>query len=133
MAAVWMAVPDDCVELLVVVQLKLISTSGMYLAAWRDMTIRSTAPMAKFGAMKAGVSFASAALAISAFCSSERPVVPTTGEVLCASAVMTLPKTTSGRVKSTMTSGCARAVPRGLSRRMPFAGRPTSEPCPHRP
>ena len=95
------------------------------------MTIMSTAPMAKFGAMNAGVSFASASLRISSFCASVRPVVPTTGETFAASAVLTFSNTTSGRVKSTMTSGCkrARAAARSVSTVTPACGKPTSSPA----
>ena len=57
----------------------------------RLISIIRTAPMAKFGAINAGVPFSSAAALIAVFCSSVSPVVPTTGETLCASAVRTFP------------------------------------------
>ena len=128
-AAVCTAVPDGASSFRSWCN-SMISTSGIYLAACLDKTIKSTAPMAKFGAINAGVPSFSAAARISSFCPSESPVVPTTGDTLLRSAVITLSKTTSGRVKSIMTSGFkrCRASVRLDSTKIPFSGRPTSFP-----
>ena len=87
-SAVRTAVPEGASSLLSWCS-SMISTSGMYFAAMRLISIISTAPMAKFGAINAGVSFFSAAALISRCCSSEMPVVPTTGDTLCVSASST--------------------------------------------
>ena len=68
------------------------------------------APIAKLGAIKAAVLFCSAKFLISALCSSDKHVVPITGETLCFKAIQALLKTTLGFVKSTNTSGFAETI-----------------------
>ena len=73
-------------------------------AAWAANRIISTAPIAKFGAMKTGTprSFAAASIRSSSFAG--RPVVPTTAGTPASTAASTLPATASGSVKSTIAS-----------------------------
>ena len=66
--------------------------------------IISTAPRAKFGAMKHGVAVSRESVSSCASPSSVSPVVPITQATPAVSASVALPSTAAGAVKSTATS-----------------------------
>ena len=102
----------------------------MYFATCLDNNIISTAPIAKFGAMKTGVSNFSEVRRIFSLASSLSPVVPITGDTLCSSAIIALLNTTLGCVKSTITSGLVFSIAfaKSVSMTMPFLPCPVNSP-----
>ena len=68
----------------------MISARGMKRAAWAAKRIISTAPIAKFGAMKTGTPRSFAARVDPLELLAWRPVVPTTAGTPCSTAASTL-------------------------------------------
>ena len=83
----------------------MISTLGKYFAASQASLIINIAPKAKLGAIRIPVLLALANSSSSARSASLKPVVPTTARTPADSTVRSDAITTSGRVKSTTTSG----------------------------